>query len=391
MEKRSLSIRGRLVKRRLQAEIAAATGPKTGMCCLRPFYYLAICGTPGGNGVAYPCCPDYIRLPLGFVSTGADIDRVWNGPTARLYRKAMVSSRLASVCLQKKCPFFMNGSLPRLTGDTLDMTKCGAELFPPDLRDDAAVKAAVRSKATLLDYSPRAVVLACDSRCNLACSSCRSARVKNLSPAEAAFLDEVLRYLYRIGSELLELEMSGSGEVFYSPFSLQLLRSLNRSSFPKMKIHIVTNGQLLTPGLWESLGEGKTFIGRIDVSVDAATKEVYESIRAGGRWERLRENLDFISALRRANAVSLFALNFVVSASNFREIGRFMELGETVGADLIFLTHLQDWGREMRYHYEREAVHLSTHPLHDEYRAALKHTSGLKKTRLVVQATAAGV
>jgi len=378
MAKPSLLNRARLIRKRLATEISLLKSEKTGMCCLRPFHYLCI----GIKGITFPCCPGLVTLPLGFGSKAPDFERIWNGPAARVYRKAMLSTKLSGVCNRKACPFLLNGKLPMLHGGNLDTSRVGAGLFPDGVLQDAAISEAVRNNKTRLEYTPRAIVLSCDLRCNLACSSCRSTRTKSISADESAFLDEVLNYLPRIGKDLLELEISGSGEVFYSPFSLNLLRSLNRNDFPKMHVHIVTNGQLLTPVTWESLKQGKRFINRIDVSVDAATKSTYESIRIGGKWERLRENLDFVSLLRRKNDLAMFALNFVISARNFREIPQFIELGETLGADLIMMTELQDWGSAMRYDYMKESVHLPTHPLHGEYRNILKNSVPLSAKTL---------
>ena len=353
----------RFSKQRLKAEVDLFMKPATGMTCLRPFYYMNI----SGGGVLSPCCPGLLTMPLGLQSPRRSFSDLWNGATARLFRKAMHSTRLDSVCRRESCPFFMHGLLPRPTENGLDMSAVPAGLYPEGLLNDSAVLAAVRGKAVRLDYTPRTIAMACDRRCNLSCASCRSTRAVKISKTESAFLDTVNEYVHSIGEHLLEIELSGSGEVFYSPFGLSFLRSLSRGAFPRMNVHIVTNGQLLTGALWESLGQAQSFINRIDVSIDAAVEETYEAIRVGASWKRLRDNLLFMSQLRKTGAIGMLMFNFVVSVRNFREISLFLRMAENYGADTVMITALQDWGDGMRYNYEKEAVHLLTHPLHKEF------------------------
>jgi molybdenum cofactor biosynthesis enzyme MoaA len=353
----------RLTKKRLEAETGFLLKPVTGMTCLRPFYYMNI----SIGGVLSPCCPGLLAMPIGIESTRRSFNDIWNGGTARMFRKAMYSTRLDSVCRRERCPFFMNNLLPRMTETGLNMSAVAVGLFPEGLADDLSVIAALKSKAVRLDYTPRTIALACDRRCNLSCASCRSTRAVKISNEESAFLDTVNEYVHSIGEHLLEIELSGSGEVFYSPFGLTFLRSLSRSVFPSMKVHIVTNGQLLTAALWESLGRAQSFIKRIDVSIDAATKETYEAIRIGASWNRLCDNLLFMSQLRQTGVVDMLTFNFVVSVRNFREIPQFLHMAEKYGADMVVMTALQDWGNGMRYNFEKEAVHLLNHPLHGEF------------------------
>ena len=110
----------------------------------------------------------------------------------------------------------------------------------------------------------------------------------------------------------------------------------------------------------------------MDVSVDAATKSTYEAIRIGGSWERLTKNLEFISSLRISKEIGFFALNFVISARNFTEIPLFLDMAKNLGADQVVMTLLHNWGKAMRYEFEKEAVHFPQHPLHGEFLKTLQ-------------------
>lgn len=362
----ALSLRDRLglAKKQVEAGVGLLSGPPTGLTCLRPFYYMHI--SPGGW--LYPCCPGFVTMPLGIGSNVRSFESAWNGAIARTYRTAMLSSRLDSVCRRDQCMFFMNGKLPRLANKKLNMAGVGAGLYPDGLQSDAEVLAAFQNGDTRLNYSPRSIALACDKRCNLSCASCRSTRTTTLGKEESAFLDKASEYIHSIGENLLEIELSGAGEVFYSPFSLALLRSMSRKAFPRLKVHVVTNGQLLNERLWESLGEGRSLVKRIDVSIDAATGPTYESIRVGGSWTRLVDNIKFVSLLRRTGEVERLVFNFVMSARNFREIPLFIDMAQEFGVDMVFMTPLANWGKAMRYEFEKDAVHFPGHPLHAEFK-----------------------
>src|SRR5690606_12426885 len=79
----------------------------------------------------------------------------------------------------------------------------------------------------------------------------------------------------------LTLNITGSGDAFASPLYSRLLRELSYD--PRLKLELQTNGVLMeeskfTPAMFQML----RFLA---VSVDAASKPVYDQVRRGGNFE----------------------------------------------------------------------------------------------------------
>ncbi len=297
--------------------------------------------------------------------------KLWNGRIARSYRKAMVTTRLDGVCRPDVCPYILTGLLPQLSdAGTFTVPENSDDMFPGDIRTDSQVMVSAMKRVTFLDYLPKAIDICVDSRCNLECVTCRTHKITQLPQDQLNLLEAVKAVIFQIGKDLRFINLA-NGEAFFSPFSLSLLRELNRNAFPSLKIDAVTNGILLTPRMWKSLGEGSDFIKGLDVSIDAATAPTYASFRIGGDWNRLNENLLFIRELRQSGVIERFAINFVITADNFREMPQFVTLAETLKVDKVLFVDLRDV-RGMRLDYKSAAVHVPTHPFHKEFIEILK-------------------
>ena len=105
----------------------------------------------------------------------------------------------------------------------------------------------------------------------------------------------------------------------------------------------MTNGTLFTSKEWEKL-EGKYEDISFMVSVDAATKETYEKVRCGGQFERLMENMRFLSMLRKENKVNNVKVIMIVQKANYMEIPDFIKWAKGMGFDKVNLSHIRNWG-----------------------------------------------
>lgn len=350
-----------------------------GMTCLKPFYYASI----HLDGRVYCCCPGWLRFPLGRLTATTTLADLWNNRRARSFRNAMYSGRLGRVCREEVCPYILDASLPPLiAGGMAKSFRAAAGPFPADVQGDAEVMSAVQHHRLVLDYLPKSVEIAADARCNLACPSCREAKITQISAEEGVLLDLIAQNIALIGPTLRHLHLLGSGEALFSPFTRALLKDMSAERFPDLAIHLLTNGQLLTPKVWEQLQPGTSLVREISVSVDAATKETYEDVRRPGKWERLLDNLAFLQRLREEGPVQKSSLNFVVSAANFREMPAFVALGERYGVDRVIFTTLQPWSG-MGLAWREAAVHRPGHPLHAEFERVLR-TPALQSPKVVM-------
>jgi len=89
-------------------------------------------------------------------------------------------------------------------------------------------------------------------------------------------------------------------------------------------IRMITNGILLNPSTSEALLDSA--ITNIFISIDAATKETYSSIRGGG-YDQLIQNIDYLLKRResRSQSIPFVRVSFVHMNSNKHELSDFLE------------------------------------------------------------------
>ena len=126
-------------------------------------------------------------------------------------------------------------------------------------------------------------------------------------------LDELMdKELPSLLPEVREIVLSQSGEALASKHSLRILKSLTPAKYPELKVELFTNMTLVSPKMWESLGESAGCIKRIFMSVDGATPPTLEKLRRGLKWPRLLEALAFVRDLRRNGRLEWTTLQLVL-------------------------------------------------------------------------------
>jgi radical SAM protein with 4Fe4S-binding SPASM domain len=360
-------IRGTLNRINKYVGVINPKGKPTSRICLRPFYYAVI--DPAGS--VYCCCSAWVKFRLGRLSRKKRLRDIWNSRVARAFRDAMLTTELDRVCHCDVCPYFISRRLPRhVNGKTEFNLDCRA-VFDREIEQDKDVLNAISNSDRVLDYYPKQLEIGVDRSCNLCCSSCRREFITQVSPKERDLLDLCVLALQEARRDIKILSLLSSGEVFFSKFCSALLRSLDRAEYPHMKVDILTNGQLINDETWKKIGRGASFVRSISISIDAATKETYEALRRGGKWERLLDNMEFVKNLREHGKLDEFSINFVVSERNFREMPDFVLLGEKYNVDFVVFARLEPW-YSMRMEYRKAAVHLDSHDMHREFAGILK-------------------
>lgn len=225
-----------------------------------------------------------------------------------------------------------------------------------------------------MDTLPRFITLTCDETCNLTCPTCRNA-AKALRKEEAEQLYERLETVVR--PMLRSCELLGAlanGDLFASYALTKFYKTLSVEEFPKLKLYIITNLQLLTPQKWDEMSNLHKLPIRLGVSVDGADKVTYEKNRRGGGWEILCSNLAFIREWRKRadNKIEFLCLHFVIQENNFREIEEFVKFGEEYGADVVEFQRLGNWGTFSDEEFRCRNVLDINHVLYDEARQKLE-------------------
>lgn len=95
-------------------------------------------------------------------------------------------------------------------------------------------------------------------------------------------------------------------------------------------VEMITNGTLLFEAAVRSLIAAR--ISRVAVSIDGATKETFEEIRVGAKFETVVENVRRFSRIKRETGAELphLRINHVLSPTNAHEFDRFLELAESL-------------------------------------------------------------
>lgn len=199
-----------------------------------------------------------------------------------------------------------------------------------------------------------------DSRCNLACPSCRKEPIFKVQPDwDNRMRLELIRFS-QVFKSIKKVKFGGYGEFFFSPLYqelLQVLYKLNPSGL--REVAIITNGTLITKANFEKLGPARKLITEINVSIDAGDESTFKNVR-DGNWNQLLKNLHFLRELRFKKEIEKLRFNFVVQKNNLESVENFIELGNLYGVDHIDFTHLLDW-QMMKLDFKENAVHIPGH------------------------------
>jgi wyosine [tRNA(Phe)-imidazoG37] synthetase (radical SAM superfamily) len=148
------------------------------------------------------------------------------------------------------------------------------------------------------------------------------------------------------------LSLLHTGELFSSPMHVALLQSIDGERFPQLGVEVFTNGVLL-PQRWESIASIHPCVRQITMSIDAATKQTYEAVRAPARWEQMQHAMRFIQQLRETGQIQWFQCNFVARSANYREIIPFARMCLDHGATAIrYSVFDRTWHTEEEYQRE---------------------------------------
>ena len=293
---------------------------KKNYVCLQPFEF-----TEFFDYKTHMCCPNWLPIDLG---DPIDIKNTWMSDLSNSVRESIIDGSYR-YCIEERCP--------KLTG--LKEGKTGGLITKEEF-----LKRADEFQFPVL----KTVKFNFDQSCNLQCPSCRGEKINYMgSDRERTEL-----ILHNIEDELSEglghIECTGSGDPFFSKTFNKWLMKFNPAMYPNLKsIHLHTNGTLWNESNWYKMKNVQKFIKSAEISVDAATKETYEKVRLGGKWEDIQHNLRFIATLSNLEYITM---SFVVQKENYKEMEMFYKMTEEIFDDTpikwrIFFNRILNWGR----------------------------------------------
>ncbi len=250
-------------------------GPKK-LACYNPFVNLYF----NSRGQAVVCCRNQDTV-LGTYPEKS-INEIWNGEVAEKLRNHMLHNDLSMGCSYcthqfKTSRFF---GLPSMHADYYSSTKS--------------------------NY-PKIIELELSNTCNLQCVMCsgivsstiRKCR-ENLPPLENHYDEKFVEQLSEYLPHAKEIKFYG-GEPFLIDTYYQIWDNL-LSINSKAKLHVVTNGTVLNDKVRNYL---KNLNFTITVSFDALNKELFESIRVGADFDKVKKNIEEYQILLGGKGLSL--------------------------------------------------------------------------------------
>lgn len=208
-----------------------------------------------------------------------------------------------------------------------------------------------------------------DDSCNLSCPSCRDEIrytkdiVKNKN--KLLWIDRIKSWIEKVPSYFnVHIYIGSNGEPFASPLYLNLLE--NEFNNQNVIYSIRTNGLLSKRKI-----KGLNLLPKlnsIDISIDAASKKVYEYVRQPGKWNTLVKNVDYLIELRKNYNFRIVG-NFVIQKANIDDILPFIDWCDE--RDIVpCFTLLQHWTHFKNF--DAECVHRPQDDLHKKFLEIIK-------------------
>ena len=184
--------------------------------------------------------------------------------------------------------------------------------------------------------------LAIDDSCNLSCPSCRQQQIflksGKMFDMRMQLVDKLVQFLQQ-RSDPLKIHIGSDGDPFASLEYRRFMRDV--PELDNLTYSFQTNG-LLVKQMYPRVRHIFEKLHTLNISIDGASKHTYESLRRGGSWKKITENLDFISGLKHRHGFTL-KLHMVVQRQNWHEMLDMCELGSRIGADQVVLNKIEDW------------------------------------------------
>jgi len=305
------------------------------------------------SGNMHLCCIWYVPQTVGNIENNS-FEAVWNSPMAQKIRQSILDGTYE----------YCSSACPHLYGDQKGWIQDKSEVT------DTYLLEIIRNGITKLPRGPQVILPAYDTTCNLSCPSCRS-EVIVLKKEE---FNRVTKLHEKVLAEAVKnarlVVFSGQGDAFSSRIYRGFLQNFKPEDYPDLTIFLVTNGQLLTPGMWHSIRRAHSRIGALQISFNAGTPETYAKMQRGGTLERLLENLAFVKQLRQRGDLPALLFSFYVCNPNWREIKLFINIAKEYGADLARFTVIDkmDGGAFTAAGYEEIEIFDPRHPEHQDFR-----------------------
>lgn len=192
---------------------------------------------------------------------------------------------------------------------------------------------------TRLDTHPPTCYIEHTTKCNFYCPHCS----KGYEPYLAADLsgDLIDKFLHELKPLPQRIIITGFGEPTIGSEYIPLMRKIiERGATPSFN----TNASTLNVGHIDMLVHSQS---QVTLSIDGASKETFETIRAGGDWDRLQKVLHSVKRIRSVyQPAGWWGITFVAVRMNIHELPEMVRLAKRFGFDEVLVHDYLPVGKE---------------------------------------------
>jgi hypothetical protein len=330
--------------------------------CLAPFHRLEIYHTKN-----FLCCPSWLKKEL---PSNVPLSELWNSEESKEIRESVMDGSF-SHCDKNLCPYLK---------DVINnkVLKSG-HVTHKSLLDNKYKSIFENKTTTISDSKVEVINFAFDRSCNFKCPSCRTEYIVANTQRQKGINLTIKEIEDTFADSLITMYVSGTADAFASASYRNYLKNFNPIKYPKLKtIHLHTNGSLWNKEMWESMSAIHPYVRTCEISIDAATKETYETkTRIGGKWDILLENLKYISTIKSLRSIKL---SFVVQESNFREMKQFYDLMRSIFTEKIhiYYARITNWDTFDESTFKLIDVADVNNPYHAEFLDEINKVANLQ-------------
>ena len=188
--------------------------------------------------------------------------------------------------------------------------------------------------------------LAIDDSCNLRCPSCRNGLIFHKEGSAynlgVRLADSINDWLHDY-DQPVKVHIGSDGD----PFASHVYRHFMEQPPERdnIKYSLLTNA-LMFKEFHHRIQNVIRNLDDLGVSIDGASRDTYEKLRLGGRWDKINENLECIAELKNKHNFKL-GLHMVVQADNWHEMDDMLALAHKHNADRVYFNKIEDWNTNL--------------------------------------------